>query len=82
MAIWFEYVSLELDPRFDNDSLNLKGVEILLYIGGSGEGQIKVQWGTYETEIFTIADWGLSFGQNELSNSLPEGTHNVCVSVV
>lgn len=82
MAINVTSLWVGLLPEADNPAQNLYGVRCKIYITGSGEGRIRVDWGNYESEYFDVAPWALQIGANNIGNSLPIGTHNICVSVV
>ena len=72
-----------LYPQGDDPIKDLYGVELKVYINGNigDTGKLYVNWGNYQYESFDIANWGLGLGANNLGNSLPVGTHNICVDV-
>lgn len=79
-----EYMDVKLAPDFDIASKQLYGISVLFYIDGDtgSTGKIKITWGKYGSETFDVADYALQIGQNEIGNSLPPGTHNICVVAV
>lgn len=79
-----EYLELQISSEFDDTAKGLYGITAMFYIGGdlNSEGKIKITWGKYGSETFDVADYALQLGQNEIGNSLPPGTHNICVVTV
>ena len=85
MTISVEYMEVRLWSPADNPSEGKIGIEISFYLyspNPSEEGKIRIQWGNVETEIFTVADWAVALGHNKIGNSMPPGTHRICIDVV
>ena len=80
MPLDVEFIELERFPEQDIPAQNLWGVLIYIYLFGD-PGRVKITWGNYMAEIYDV-DRHLSFGGNKIANSLPPGTHNICVDVI
>lgn len=64
-------------PEGNDASAGLVGVQANIMLEGTGTGNLKIQWGDITTETIPVSP-----GLLDIGNSLPPGTHNICVELV
>ena len=77
VTLFVDSVVVELSPAGDLPKYNRYGVYLEIRVSGTGNGILKINWGTDHSETKT----GIIAGNYAYIYNLPVGIHNVCAEL-
>ena len=70
-------IVVERSPAGDSPAHDLYGVYLEVHVDGTGNGNLKINWGTVHSEMIR----NIIAGNYAYIYAVPPGTHNICAKL-